>query len=94
MRWITEAANCISQCAHTTDIHQSGGPNAVLLTRTPSTKTRSSSEFSAGLGISPGKIKNQELREFQQLLEQNVLTEEEFTEQKGMVLSSLRKLAH
>lgn len=65
-----------------------------------SKETRSSSEFSANLGISPGKItelrikKLQELRELQQLLEQNLLTEEEFTEQKAMVLSSLRKLAH
>ena len=50
------------------------------------------------MGISPGKItelrikKLQETRELQQLLEQNVLTNEEFTEQKAMVLSSLRKL--
>ena len=76
---IVEAANCLSQRMNTTDIHQSGGPNAVLLTRPPSKETRSSSEFSAGLGISPGKItelrikKLQELRELQQLLEQNVL---------------------
>ncbi len=27
---IVEAANCFSQRMHTTDIHQSGGPNAVL----------------------------------------------------------------
>ena len=90
-----EAANCFSQCVHTTDIHHSGGSNAVL-SRSQLKKT----EFSTNLGISPGKItelrikKLQELRELQQLLEQNVLTEEESSEQKAMVLSSLRKLTH
>ena len=64
---------------HTTDIHQSGEPNAVLLARPQSKETRSSSEFSTSVGISPGKItelrikKLQEPRELQQLLEQNVL---------------------
>ena len=47
------------------------------------------------VGISPTKIselrmkKIQELRELQALLEQNILTEEEFMEQKGLVLNSL-----
>ena len=97
---IMVAANCFSQRVHTTDIHQSGGSNAVLLSRPQLKETRSSSEFSTNLGISPGKItelrikKLQELRELQQLLEQNVLTEEEFSEQKAMVLSSLHKLTH
>ena len=48
-------------------------------------------------GIPPGRItdlrmkKLHELREFQGLLEQNVLTQE-FAEQKRLVLNSLRKL--
>ena len=51
-------------------------------------------------GISPGRItdlrmkKLHELRELQGLLEQNVLTQEEFAEQKRLVLNSLRKLTH
>ena len=51
-------------------------------------------------GISPGRItdlrmkKLHELRELQGLLEQNVLTQEEFAKQKQMVLDSLRKLTH
>ena len=53
-----------------------------------------------GVGISPSKItdlrmkKLQELRELQGLLEQNVLTQQEFMEQKLLVLESLRKLTH
>ena len=49
-------------------------------------------------GRSPGQISNlrlkllQELRELQQLLELNVLTPEEFAEQKEIVLERLRKL--
>ena len=52
------------------------------------------------VGISPTKItelrkkKIPELRKLQSLLEQNILTEEEFVEQKGLVLDSLRKLTH
>ena len=38
--------------------------------------------------------KLQELRELQQLLEQNVLTDAEFEEQKMLVLNALRKLTH
>ena len=50
--------------------------------------------------LSPGRItdlrmkKLHELRELQGLLEQNVLTQEEFAEQKRLVLNSLRKLTH
>ena len=52
------------------------------------------------VGISPSRItdlrmkKLQELRELQGLLEQNVLTQQEFIEQKQLVLDSLRKLTH
>ena len=51
-------------------------------------------------GISPGKITDlrmktlQELRELQGLLEQNILTQQEFIEQKQLVLESLWKLTH
>ena len=51
-------------------------------------------------GISPGRItdlrikKLRELCELQGLLEQNVLIQEEFAEQKQLVLDSLRKLTH
>ena len=51
------------------------------------------------IGLSPCEIvelrlkKLNELKELQSLLQQNILTEEEFTEQKLLVLSSLRKLA-
>ena len=96
---IVEAANCLSKHMHTTDIRQSGGSNAVNFSNTRNAReSGSSSEFPASVGISPGRItelrikKLQELRELQ-LLEQNVLTEE-FTEQKSMVLNSLRKLSH
>ena len=49
-------------------------------------------------GRSPGQVsdlrlkKLQELRELQQLLELNVLTPEEFAEQKAIVLEALRTL--
>lgn len=52
------------------------------------------------VGISPSKItdlrtkKLQELHELQALLEQNVLTQQEFIEQKQLVLDSLRRLTH
>ena len=54
----------------------------------------------AAVGISPGKVtelrmkKLRELRELQALLEQNILTQQEFMEQKQLVLDSLRKLTH
>ena len=50
--------------------------------------------------LSPGRVtelrskKLQELRELQCLRDQNILTEEEFAEQNGLVLASLRKLTH
>ena len=50
------------------------------------------------VGISPGRAtelrmkKLKELRELQTLLEQNILNEAEFAEQKAIVLESLRKL--
>ena len=54
--------------------------------KAPIKETKSSSEFRTSMGISPVtelRIKKlQELRELQQLLEQNVLTKEEFSEQR------------
>ena len=50
------------------------------------------------VGLSPGRVTElrgkelNELRELQQLLEQNILSTEEFLEQKSLVLDSLRKL--
>ena len=50
------------------------------------------------IGILPGRAtdlrmrKLKELRELQTLLEQNILNENEFVEQKAIVLESLRKL--
>ena len=38
--------------------------------------------------------KMQELKELQQLLEQNIVTDAKFAEQKSLVLNSLRKLIH
>ena len=65
-----------------------------------STSNATSSTPHSYVGISPSKIsdlrmrKLQELRELQALLEQNVLTQDEFKEQKQLVLDSLRKLTH
>ena len=64
---IVEAANCFSKHVHTTDIHQSGGPNSVLLTRQPARETRASSDFSTGVGILQVKLLNYGSRNFRSL---------------------------
>ena len=52
----------------------------------------------SAVGHSPGRINDlrmrnlKELRELQELLEQNILTHEEFIEQKSIVLGAMRKL--
>ena len=68
---IVEVANCFSQRMYATEIHQSGGPNAILhiLTRPPSKETRSSSDFSTSVGISPGKITELRIKKLQELRE-------------------------
>ena len=56
------------------------------------------STTSVVVGISPGRAtdlrlkKLKELRELQALLEQSILSESEFVEQKAIVLECLRKL--
>ena len=65
-----------------------------------SVKQNSTLSVTPTTGVSPAKVtelrmKNLcELREPQELLEQNVLTQQEFMEQKKLVLDSLRKLTH
>ena len=60
--------------------------------------TDSPSPSTSTPGRSPGKVSHlrlknlQQLRELQQLLDLNVLTPEEFAEQKAIVLGALRKL--
>ncbi len=71
--------------------------NSLVITQTTPPKSQSTI---SRVGLSPGRVtdlrikKLQELRELQQLLEQNILSDEEFTEQKALVLDSLRKLVH
>lgn len=61
---------------------------------------KNASEKPLQIGLSPGRVteirskKLRELRELQQLLEDNILSTAEFTEQKELVLNSLRKLTH
>ena len=72
----------------------------VISPETPTKSSETSSQSSKPIGLSPGRVtelrieKLQELRELQQLLEQNVLTNAEFEEQKMVVLNALRKLTH
>ncbi len=97
---IVIAASSLASAVRPPEITQSGGPNAVVISgNTTQTPTKSTcTDTHRPIGLSPGKItdlrikKIHELRELQQLLEQNILTEEEFAEQKSLVLSSLRKL--
>ena len=77
---------------------QSGGN--IVITSTPSTPphTTPSTHDHAAAGHSPGRISDlrmrniKELWELQQLLELNILTQEEFEEQKAVVLGAMRKL--
>lgn len=97
---LMEAANTFAAQVRGSEIKQSG--NAIVVsgsgTQTPTKLNTIDSDKSAVL--SPGKVtelrskKLQELRELQCLRDQNILTEEEFAEQKGLVLASLRKLTH
>ena len=72
-------------------VHNKGAADASPA-QSPATDTR--------VGHSPSKISDlrmknlKELRELQQLLEDNILTEEEFAEQKEIVLNAMRKLKH
>ncbi len=70
----------------------------VVSPETPTKSSETPNQSSKPIGLSPGRVtelrikKLQELRELQQLLEQNVLTDAEFEEQKMLVLNALRKL--
>ena len=69
--------------------------NVVINAQTPPKNDPTNSVI---VGISPGRAtdlrmkKLKELRELQALLEQSILNEAEFAEQKAIVLESLRKL--
>ena len=69
--------------------------NVVINSHTP---PKNDSTTSVVVGISPGRAtdlrlkKLKELRELQALLEQSILSESEFVEQKAIVLECLRKL--
>ena len=86
------------------DIMLTGGPNAsVVLSGSTAVQTPTKvvvNESEKSIGLSPGRVtelrskKLQELRDLQCLLDQRILTEEEFAEQKALVLASLRKLTH
>lgn len=83
---ITGAASTLVGAFH------SKGSADVSPARSPAIDTR--------VGHSPSKISDlrrsylKELRELQQLFEDNILTAEEFAEQKEIVLSAMRKLRH
>ena len=68
--------------------------------KSPSPVSPKSSPNRPRMGISPGKAvelksKNlEQLRNIQQLFEENVLTAEEYTEQKQIVLDSIRKITN
>ena len=100
---ITGAAMTFANAVKTPDIKQCSSQSVVIASSdSPSTPVAASSvrDLPVTTGISPGKItdlrmKNlRELRELQGLLEQNILTQQEFVEQKQLVLDSLRKLTH
>ena len=85
------------------DVQQCNSQSVVISSaNSPSTAVTGvgTTMYTSNPGISPGRItdlrmkKLHELRELQGLLEQNVLTQEEFAEQKRLVLDSLRKLTH
>ena len=95
---ITGAALTFASVARTPDVSQSNNQSVIIAPSSP--KASATPVATAAVGISPGKVtelrmkKLHELRELQALLEQNILTEQEFVEQKQLVLNSLRKLAH
>lgn len=94
-------ASNVSNCKTTTSVlDQPRIQQSLAVDTAASPKGTGVFETSMKPGISPGKItdlrmkKLQELRELQGLLEQNILTQQEFVEQKTLVLDSLRKLTH
>ena len=100
---ITGAAMTFAKAVKSSDVKQCSSQSVVIASSdSPSTPVAACSASSLPMtaGISPGKItdlrmkKLHELRELQGLLEQNILTQQEFVEQKQLVLGSLRKLTH
>ena len=101
---LSNAAVTLAQAIKPTDITVSGASSSLVVNQTPPPKplqtTSNVLSGNGGNGISPGRTtelrikKLQELRELQQLLEENVISKEEFNEQKTLVLNSLRKLIH
>ena len=101
---LVEAASTFAaQVVRGSEIKQSG--NAIVVSGTTTqTPTKLSTSVcidnDKSVVLSPGKVtdlqskKLQELRELQCLRDQGILTEEEFAEQKSLVLASLRKLTH
>ena len=100
---ITGAAATFANAVKSPEVQQCNSQSVVISSpNCPSTTTAGvgTSTCPTTPGISPGRItdlrmkKLRELRELQGLLEQNALTQEEFAEQKQLVLNSLRKLTH
>ena len=100
---ITDAAKTFAQATKIPNMSRCTSQSVVIASSgSPSTPVASCSacDLSASTGISPGMVtdlrmkKLRELRELQGLLEQNILTQQEFVEQKQLVLESLRKLTH
>ncbi len=98
---IVMAATSFANAVRGPDITQTGSCNAAVVVSgdTAHTPTKSTITNPQRLSSrSPGRVtelrikKLQELKELQQLLEQKILTQEEFAEQKALVLRSLRKL--
>ena len=100
---LSNAAVTLAQAIKPADITVSGANSSLVVNQTTPPKpqqTTSNVSGNDGSGISPGRTtelrikKLQELRELQQLLEENVISKEEFSEQKALVLNSLCKLIH
>ena len=96
---ISNAALTFAQAIKPTDITVSGANSSLIVNQTTPPKPLQTIS-NGGNGISPGRTaelrmkKLQELRELQQLLEENVISKEEFNEQKALVLNSLCKLIY
>lgn len=100
---ISNAAVTFAQAFKTPDIAVSCASNSLVVNQTTPPKpvqSRGGISNDLGSGISPGRTtdlrikKLQELKQLQQLLEENVINREEFNEQKALVLNALRKLVH
>lgn len=93
---LAEAIAGIVSCIRAHDNQPATGGNVINTSDTPSS-SRNSPRPSV-MGHSPSKISDlrmrniKELRELQELLEQNILSQEEFLEQKSIVLGAMRKL--